>query len=404
MGILNRAIGGSTRRTGRFSLAGRWLPAGAVMTGAVLLGGVVPASAQTLTWSVVHSPNRRATPNSLDAVSCFSAKMCMATGDRLTAVSGAPVTLAERWDGTQWSLVPSPNASRVGDELVAVSCGAATACMAVGFSQGGPTATLAESWNGTRWSVVRTPSLGGTGSNLGGVSCVSAAACTAVGAVSPDGAALRTVIESWNGTRWSVVPSPNPADGGALNSVSCLSAHACMAVGFSGGETGFHGTLAESWNGTRWTVLPSPNPGNRGDFLNGVSCVSPGTCTAAGEAFHSSGPTTSLIESWNGSRWSVVPSPSPGSSQTLLNGVSCTAKNACNAAGTYDTAATPAKTLVESWDGTSWSVANTPNPGAENHTLNAVSCVSPDFCMAAGVFFSHQASFRTLTLLGTASG
>jgi hypothetical protein len=372
------------------------------MTGLALLGGAVPASAQSLTWSVVHSPNRRAGGNFLDAVSCVSPNMCMATGHRLNSI-GAIVTLAERWDGTQWSLVRSPNVGRGGGRLVAVSCASAAACMAVGFTQGGPGGTLAESWNGTRWLVVHTPSLAGTGSDLSGVSCVAADACTAVGAVSPNGTALSTVIESWDGTRWSLVPSPNLAGGGGLSGVSCVAADACMAVGFPGSESGFHGTLAESWNGTRWSVLPTPSPGARGNFLNGVSCVSPDTCTAAGEAFHSNGPTTSLIESWDGSRWSVVPSPSPGFSQTLVNGVSCTSKDACNVVGTYSPRI-GTRILVEAWDGRSWSVVPTPNPGTTDHELNGVSCVSPDFCMAAGFFFSRHPSYRTLTLLGTATG
>ena len=400
MGILNWVTGGSTRRTRRFSRAGRWLPAGAVLTGLVLLGGVVPASAQTLTWSVVHSPNRRAGDNFLDAVSCVSATMCMATGHRL-ADNGAIVTLAERWDGTSWSLVRTRNPSTIGNELVALSCASAAACMAVGFTQGGPGGPLAESWNGTRWSVVHTPAPAGTGSDLTGVSCVAADACTAVGAVSPHGTALSTVIEFWNGSRWSVVPSPNPAAGGALRAVSCVSAHACMAVGFSGSESGFHGTLAESWNGSRWSVLPTPSPGAGGNFLNGVSCVSPDTCTAAGEAFHSGTQTTSLIESWNGSRWSVVPSPTPGTGQTLVNGVSCTSKDACNVVGSYNN---ETKILVESWDGKSWSVVPSPNPGTIDHVLDGVSCVSPGFCMAAGWFTGRNSISRTLTLLGTAPG
>lgn len=401
MGIWNWVISGSTRRTRSFPLAGRWLPAGAVITGLMLVGGAVPANAQTLTWSVVHSPNRRAGGNFLDAVSCVSANMCMATGHRLNS-TGAIVTLAERWDGTRWSLVHSPNSGRGGNQLVAVSCASATACMAVGFTQGGPGGTLAESWNGTRWSVVPTPRLAGTGSDLSGVSCVSADACTAVGAVSPNGTALSTVIESWDGTRWSVVPSPPP--GGGLSGVSCVSPGACMAVGFSGGESGFHGTLAESWNGSRWSVLPTPSPGSNGNFLNGVSCVSPDTCTAAGEAFQSNGPTKSLVESWDGTRWSVVPSPSPGIGQTLVNGVSCAAQNACSVVGYYDTKTAITRILVESWDGTRWSLVPTPNPGVIDHILNGVSCASPGFCMAAGFFYSHHPSYRTLTLVGTGTG
>jgi hypothetical protein len=68
--------------------------------------------------------------------------------------------------------------------------------------------------------------------------------------------------------------------------------------------------------------------------------------------------------------------------------------------GSYNT---EAKILVESWDGSSWSVVPTPNPGAADHVLNGVSCVSPGFCMAAGGFYSRsQATFRTL--IGTAPG
>ena len=121
-------------------------------------------------------------------------------------MAGALVTLAESWNGTRWSLVRSPNVGREGNRLVGVSCVSANACMAVGFTQGGPGGTLAESWNGSRWSVVHTPSPGNTGSDLGGVSCVAADACTAVGAFSTNG-------------------------------VSCPSPDMCMAAGFFFGQS-----------------------------------------------------------------------------------------------------------------------------------------------------------------------
>jgi len=180
-----------------------------------------------------------------------------------------------------------------------VSCVSATACTAVGYyeTRNFHDKTLVESWNGTRWSVVPTPSPGNTGSDLSGVSCVAANACTAVGASSSNGNTLSTLIESWDGTRWSVVPSPNPATGGGLSGVSCVSADACMAVGFSGSETGVHGTLAESWDGTRWSVVPTPNPGVENRVLNGVSCASATTCTAAGDFYsHAQAAFRTLIE------------------------------------------------------------------------------------------------------------
>jgi hypothetical protein len=37
----------------------------------------------------------------------------------------------------------------------------------------------------------------------------------------------------------------------------------------------------------------------------------------------------SLIESWNGTDWSVVPSPDPSAGYNDLNSVSCTSTTAC---------------------------------------------------------------------------
>ena len=57
---------------------------------------------------------------------------------------------------------------------------------------------------------------------------------------------------------------------------------ACTAVGVSGNSSGVTSTLIESWNGTRWSVVPSPSPGTGGNDLYGVSCVSATACTAVG--------------------------------------------------------------------------------------------------------------------------
>jgi hypothetical protein len=384
------------------------------------------AHAPALTWSVVQSPNRElargATVNSLDAVSCASTSACTAVGSYLNGL-GAQRTLAESWDGARWLVLHSPNRGRAGkgNALFGVSCASPRACMAVGssgFATGGASGlsggrasglgidtlqTLAESWDGTRWTLLPSPNRGTTGDNFDGVSCVSANLCMAVGAFGNSSDVTGTLVESWDGAHWSVVPSPNPvAAGNGFSGVSCASADACMAVGSSGGNSGPRTTLAEFWNGRRWSVLPTPNPGTGANFLNGVSCTSPDACTAAGEAFHANSQTTSLIESWNGSQWSVVPSPSPGVGQTLVNGVSCAAQNACSAVGSYSTST---RTLVESWDGSNWSVVPTPNPGVENRSLNGVSCASATTCTAAGYFFSRaENTLRTLIETGTASG
>ena len=68
----------------------------------------------------------------------------------------------------------------------------------------------------------------------------------------------RTLIEQWNGTTWTVVPSVNaPATtGDTLNSVSCVATTFCLAVG--GSTTG---PVAETWNGTSWSFVTAAATG-----------------------------------------------------------------------------------------------------------------------------------------------
>jgi len=365
-----------------------------------------PASARALTWSVVHSPNR-GVGGSLSGVSCTSAHGCMAVG-AFGDSTGVGRTLAESWNGSRWSVAPSANRGSGGNALFGASCALAAACMAVGASglasggasglSGSEQRTLIESWDGTRWSVLPSPSPGSTGSALFGVSCVSADLCAAVGAAGNSGDIERPLAESWDGTRWSVVPSPSLGSGGTLYAVSCTANNACMAVGCFGKGNNCFRALTESWDGARWTKVPSASPGIAGNRLNGVSCVSAGACTAVGVDGTGNGVTTSLVESWDGTRWSAVPSPNPGPGYTWLSGVSCTSTDACVATGNYFTSTGSNRTLIESWDGTRWSAVPHPQPGIEGRELVGVSCVSKTACTAAGWYFGHG---TTITLIET---
>jgi hypothetical protein len=67
------------------------------------------------------------------------------------------------------------------------------------------------------------------------------------------------LAERWNGSRRSVLPTPNPPSGTqyGLESVSCTSARACTAVGTYGNDAF---GLAERWNGSRWSIQRTPTP------------------------------------------------------------------------------------------------------------------------------------------------
>ena len=223
-----------------------------------------------------------------------------------------------------------------------------------------------------------------------------------MGAAGNSSGASIPLVEAWDGTRWSVVP--NPVSGGVLYGVSCTTEGACMAAGCAGSNSNCSSTLAEAWDGTRWSVLPSPSPGTDANRLNGVSCAAADACTAVGVTGNGNGVTASLAESWDGSRWSVVPSPSPGPGFTWFWGVSCASADACSAAGFYFIKTGAPRTLIESWDGTHWAVVPTPSPGTTNRTLNGVSCPATTSCTAAGSYFNgSRNALRTLIETGTAS-
>jgi hypothetical protein len=85
------------------------------------------------------------------------------------------------------------------NELVAVQCTSATFCAAVGMDEGisVQSLTLAEVWNGTKWSIRPTPSNPEVSQNgLDGVSCVAGHGCTAVGATNDSGPFTATLIET----------------------------------------------------------------------------------------------------------------------------------------------------------------------------------------------------------------
>jgi hypothetical protein len=88
-----------------------------------------------------------------------------------------------------------------------------------------------------------------------------------------------TLTESWNGAKWSIMPSPNPPVSGYLDGVSCILASECVAVG----SVPCCVALIETLNGSGWSVTPNPPDAYASEILRGVSCVKTGTCVAVGQ-------------------------------------------------------------------------------------------------------------------------
>jgi hypothetical protein len=211
-----------------------------------------------------------------------------------------------------------------------------------------------------------------------------------------------TLAEHWDGTSWQLQSTPNPAGATSsrLTGVSCTSSTECTAVYSYDNSAGVGVTLAERWNGTSWQLQSTPNaPGATYSNLIGVSCISSTDCTAAGYHDNSAGVGVTSVEHWNGTSWQLQSTLNPGALHSGLAGVSCTSSTACTAVGFYRNRARARVpvTLAERWNGTSWQLQSTPNPaGALQSNLRGVSCASNTDCIAIGYYENSAGTIVTL--------
>src|SRR5262249_50567579 len=219
-------------------------------------------------------------------------------------------------------------------------------------------------------------------SELTGVSCTSETACTAVGRFQRSSPHYQNLAEQWDGAHWTIVRSPNPA--GALENwytgVSCTSATSCMAVGVA--DNGGPKVMAARWTGAIWKLEP-PQPSDQPrDELTGVSCVSDKLCFAVGDKtmFPPTLHPRTLVEKWNGTAWSILDSPNAsGVDSSVLEGVSCPEPGVCRSVGSASTTRL-GYPLTERWNGTTWAIVTGPKP--LDGDLHGVSCRARDACVA----------------------
>jgi hypothetical protein len=239
-------------------------------------------------WSLVPSPFVVSLGYKLTAITALAANDVWAVGvyEDFNTVNH---TLIEHWNGIGWSVVPSPNRSVPGllthNVLLGVAAISSTNVLAVGtyYTTGVDSfRTLAERWNGVSWQIVPSQNLfatlGQDNNLLLGVTAGPTGTAWAVGAAVLDvqvgnSAARSTqpIIERWDGTMWRIVQSPNylPYQG-TLYGVAMESSTNAWAVGGETTGTGHDVTLIEHWDGTAWSRVQSPNLSVSDNDLYGV--------------------------------------------------------------------------------------------------------------------------------------
>jgi hypothetical protein len=131
------------------------------------------------------------------------------------------------------------------------------------------------------------------------------------------GRVSRTLIARWYGRHWQIVPSPSVrASNGVLNNilfaVSVDSKNDAWAVGSWGNQAGGYGgrgdhALVLHWNGQRWSRATLPLIRQRNTLL-GVA-THDGQAWAVGDRGEQPRQRP-LIERWDGTGWTIAQSPS----------------------------------------------------------------------------------------------
>ena len=362
-----------------FLLALAWFTSGSgvgVATPISVTGATCPAG-----WTASSPADFGLPSGALSAVAATSASDVWTVGYAFPLTAGTK-SLIEHWTGSAWQDVSSPNTSSTFSSLGAVSAVASGDVWAVGSAATPPNrSTFIEHWNGSSWQIV--PGAGAVGpySSLEAVAGLSSSDAWATGYSSTaENSPSDALIEHWNGSSWQIVPAANGAgSSNGLEAVAALSASDAWAVGYTRTGNGPSSTLIEHWDGSSWSVVPGPSTGSQSGYLGSVSAVSPANIWIAGEVGHQA-----LTEHWDGQSWQIVPAANPGAFENYFNSIAAASPDDVWAVGVQQNTVTDIRALIEHWDGAAWQVVPGANIGTGNSPLSGVVVASPGEIWAVG--------------------
>ena len=221
-----------------------------------------------------------------------------------------------RWDGASWQDVPVPPLGEASQLYTIDALDTGDVWAAGSFLDDTGHHSLMLHWEGTRWIRVDAP-------GAGSFSDIDATSPSDVWAVGGDG--LNGFVDHWDGSAWSSVQDSRPKH--THSAVTALGPDDAWAIGIRSYHTAQR-TYGEHWDGTSWSRVDMVNPDPKNSRLDGVAATPSGTVFAVGSWGGSGGLRSggaarsrhSLIERWDGDRWTKVAAPSPGGA-TALYGV-----------------------------------------------------------------------------------
>jgi hypothetical protein len=169
--------------------------------------------------------------------------------------------------------------------------------------------------------------------------------------------------------------------------VAAASARDAWAVGYRDAK-GVYRSLVEHWDGYRWTVVRLPRLGGPGNGLNAVSAAASGVVWAVGGSAPARGASQPLVLRTDGRSWSSVHAPVSLHSATLNGVAAWGGRKAWVVGATRSSSGDRAFSLQA--DGENWRVVPVDPAGPLGVDLNAIWAAAPHDAWAAGSSFDGR--------------
>jgi hypothetical protein len=213
---------------------------------------------------------------SFNAVVALSPTNVWAVGEINTSNNGNTQALIEHWNGAKWAVVATPNKTTIEDSLTGISAvnandiwiGGVYSTTSPGFNK-----TLAEHWNGSAWSIVPTVNETSSSSNINAIGVLATNDVWATGDYYNSSVGkFRTLVQKWNGSAWAAQGSGNIAsDETDLSGIAAVSPTEILAIGSYVGT--YKETFVEWYDGSGVRITTTLNPGAYGNYFDAGSTI-----------------------------------------------------------------------------------------------------------------------------------
>jgi len=169
--------------------------------------------------------------------------------------------------------------------------------------------------------------------------------------------------------------------------VAAASARDVWAVGYHDAK-GVYRSLVEHWDGDRWSVARLPRLGGPGNGLNAVGATASGIVWAVGGSARARGPSQPLVLRFGGRSWSSVPAPASLHGATL-NGVAVWGREGSWVVGATRSGGADRAFSLQA-EGRNWRIVPIDPAAPLSADLNAMWAAAPGDVWAVGSSFDGR--------------